>query len=57
MRTLFWIFFGLGIALFIAAITTICIRKTREKFIHLYCNVGCSLCAVVCSTINLIING
>lgn len=55
MEILFWIFFGMGIALFIATITTICIRKTREKLIHLYFNMGCSLCAVVCATINLII--
>ena len=56
MRALFWIFFGLGIACFIATITTICIRKTREKMIYLWLNIGTAICSVVCATINILIN-
>lgn len=56
MRALFWIFFGLGIACFIAAITTICIKKTREMLIPLWLNIGTALCSVVCTTINILVN-
>lgn len=56
MVALFWIFFGLGIACFVAAITTICIRKTREKLIFLWLNIGTALCSVVCSTIDILVN-
>ena len=56
METLFWIFFGIGMAFFAAAITTVCIKKTREKLIHLWFNIAGSLCGVVCSIINLIAN-
>lgn len=56
METLFWIFFGIGMAFFAAAITTVCIKKTREKLLHLWFNIAGSLCGVVCSIINLIAN-
>lgn len=56
MIALFWIFFGLGIACFIATMITTCIRKTRQKMIHLWLNVGTALCSVVCSTINILVN-
>ena len=56
METLFWIFFGIGMALFVATITTISIKKTREKLIHIWCNIGLSICAVICSIINFIAN-
>ena len=56
MEILFWIFFGIGIALAIALIPAVCIRKLREQMIYLYINIGLATCSLMCSIINLAIN-
>lgn len=56
MEILFWVFFGIGIALAIALIPAVCIRKLRKQMIYLYINIGLSTCSLICSIINLAIN-
>lgn len=56
MVALFWIFFGIGIALAIAFIPAVCIRKLREQMIYLYINIGLATCSLICAIINLAIN-
>lgn len=56
MKVLFWVFFGIGIALAITLIPAICIRKLRERMIYLYINIGLATCSLICAIINLVIN-
>lgn len=55
MKILFWIFFGIAIALAIAIIPTLCIRKLRERMIYAYINIGLATCSLICAIINLVI--
>lgn len=57
MIALFWIVFSIAIMFAIATVVTMCIRKTRQQFIHIYLNMGLAVCAVICSIINFILKG
>lgn len=56
MVALFWIFFGIGIALAISLIPAVCIRKLREQMIYSYINIGLATCSLICSIISFAIN-
>ena len=53
MVTLFYTFFGIGVACAVGVIISLCVKKARQNFIHLYFNIALAVCAVICGAINI----